>query len=451
VASDPSPPETHDFRWQALFQRARDPIFVLNRRRRFLFVNRAWESLTGVSAAEARGLVCPRRAPAAQDPPDLVIRTLCCPPPEVLKGQPGRSRRQVPPNLTTGRWWDVDFMPFHDERGVLCILGRITNLPQDGPAPASTLPEKLAGLREATAQRYGLDQLMSNHPALQCVVEQVRLASQTRVSVLIRGEPGTGKHWVARTIHYLGPGREATCAVIACARLPLAALAFVLFGPGSSAWRTAGATLYLQEPQHLPRDLQARLAAEVREWSASGGPRGLAGFSTDPLQEVRAGRLLEELSCVLGTVVVSLPPLRERLEDLPLLVERLLVRAHAEGGRRITGLTAEAWELLRAYSWPGNLRELYAVLRSACGHTWHDRIEASHLPASLRLAVRLDQTAGPTAERTLPLDQLLEQAERRLILLALRRAQGNRSRAAEILAIWRPRLLRRMEMLGIDS
>jgi DNA-binding NtrC family response regulator len=164
---------------------------------------------------------------------------------------------------------------------------------------------------------------------------------------------------------------------------------------------------------------------------------------------VRAGRLLEELACALGTLVIEVPPLRARREDLPGLVERLLQRASSGSEVRVTGLAPDAWEVVRAYPWPGNLRELYGALRTAQGRAYGERIAATDLPAPVRRAVHLEQTPGGPSERKLPLDQLLEQAERRLIELALRRARGHKTRAAEILAIWRQRLTRRMEALGI--
>src|SRR5438309_10263190 len=99
-----------DFRWQALFQRAGEPVFLLNRRRRILFVNRAWEELTGLSAAEARGLQCLRRPSLPQDPWDVVIRAVCCPPLEVLQGKPARTRRLVLRADAAPRWWDVEFL-----------------------------------------------------------------------------------------------------------------------------------------------------------------------------------------------------------------------------------------------------------------------------------------------------------------------------------------------------
>jgi transcriptional regulator with PAS, ATPase and Fis domain len=446
-----NPESAADFRWQALFRRTREPLFLLNRQRRFLFVNRAWEELTGLSAVEARGLQCLRRSSLPQDPWDIVIRAACCPPPEVLQGKLGRARRLVPRADTAPRWWDIDFFPLHEPKGLLCVLGKITPLPPSVAATLPPLPEKLVALRERMAQRYSLDQLASQLPTFQRVIEQVHLAGQTRIPVLLLGEPGTGKHWVARTIHYQGSMREGTFAALDCARLPAARLAAVLFGESSPGRRPNLGTRYLKEPSFLARDLQAQLCADLRETEEDFGPRIIAGCSTDPQEEIRAGRLAEDFYCRLSTLSISLPPLRERQADLPILVERLLQRSNHGNEHPITGLTSGAWELLRAYSWPGNLRELYTILQSACRRTTSDRIDASHLPAKLRLAVRLEQMPQPMPEHPMRLDEILEQAERRLILSALRKANGNRSRAAELLSIWRPRLLRRMEALGINE
>lgn len=440
-----------DFRWQALFQRAREPVFLLNRRRRILFVNRAWESLTGVSAAEARGLQCLRRSSLPHDPWDVVIRAVCCPPLEVLHGKPSRTRRLVPRAESTPDWWDVEFLPLHAEVGLLCVLGKITPLPRVDVAPAPPLPEKLVALRERTAQRYGFDQLGSTLAAFQRVVEQVHLASQTQVPVLIMGEPGTGKQWIARTIHHQGTLREGTFAAFDCARLPTAVLSGVLFGESGSGRHCRAGTKYLREPSLLSRELQIQLCAYLGEAKAGLQARIIAGCGAAPEAEIRAGRLTEELYCRLSTLVISLPPLRDRQADLSDLVERLLQRINSGSERPVTGLTPEAWELLHAYAWPGNLRELYAVLQSAAQRATSDRIEANQLPARLRLIVRLEQTPRPVPERLIRLDQILEQAERRMIVMALRKAHGNRSRAAELLSIWRPRLIRRIEALGIEE
>ncbi|HEV3263345.1 MAG TPA: sigma 54-interacting transcriptional regulator [Gemmataceae bacterium] len=437
-------------RWQSFFQRAAEPLFLLNRQRRILFVNTAWEALTGLAAAQARGLVCTRRAPAEPGPWDVLAGALA-PPPEVLDGQFGRARRLVPAAADARHVWDIEYLPLRDDRGLLCILGKVAAVTVERAAQTALLPEPLVALRAQVAGRYGLDQLAGQVPALRRVADQVRLARQTRSPVLIVGEPGTGKQWLARTIHHQGTG-GGTFAALDCTGLPPQALAPVLFGDGGLARQEAAGMLYLKEPSRLPRDLQARLCdllAAASAPAATAGPRVAAGCCADPDQEVRAGRLLEELSCALGTLVIHMPPVRERQADLPGLVDRLLDRANAAGEGRVTGLTPAAWDVVRAYPWPGNLRELYGVLAAARARAGGERIDAADLPAYLRLAVSLERTPAPAPARSLPLDQILEQAERRLIVLALRLARGNKSRAADLLAIWRPRLHRRMEALGI--
>ncbi len=459
-----------DFRWQALFQRSRDPLFLLNRQRRFLFANRAWEELTGLTATEVRGVSCPRRA-SATDPRDVQVRAACCPPAEVLEGRAGHARRLVPGGNGTA-WWDVHFLPLQEENGLLGILGRITPLPA---ASKSTLPvhaalselreqlaarlppeqrealwrpEKLLALRERFLRAHSLAWLPDSIPALRRVAEQARLASQSRVPALILGEAGTGKQWLARTIHLEGPRREQPFVTLDCARLPVDALADVLF---AETGRVRVGTVYLREPVRLPRELQQRLLARLQEESDDNAPRILAGSSLDPADAVRSGQMLDELHHALAVLVLHLPPLRSRSAELLALVQRMLERANEEGERPLQELTAAAWDVLRTYRWPGNLRELYEVLAVARRHAAKDRIDVSDLPAALRLAVGLEKVAGPASERALPLDHLLEEAERRLIQLALRRAKNNKTQAAELLAVWRPRLIRRMEALGIPS
>jgi transcriptional regulator with PAS, ATPase and Fis domain len=446
----PQPKSAPDFRWQALFQRTHEPLFLLNRQRRFLFVNHAWEELTGLSAVEARGLQCLRRPSLPQDPWDLVIRAVCCPPPEVLHGKMGRARRLVPRTGAGPHWWDIEFLPVLEAKGLLGVLGKITALPAS-VAATPPLPEKLVALRERLRQRYNWDQLASKLPAFQRVLHQARLASQTATPVLLLGEPGTGKHWLARTIHYQSTMCEGVFAALDCARLPPELSAAVLFGDSSPGRRPCPGTRYLKEAACLSRELQMQLTACLGENEENSGPRFIAGCSSDVEEAIRSGRLVEEFACAFGTLSISLPPLRERLADFPLLVERFLERINSGNSRSVTGLTSEAWDVLRAYGWPGNLRELYMVIQSACQRTSGERIDATHLPAKLRLAVRLERIPEPLPEQPLRLDDILEQAERRLILSALRKANGNRSRAAELLSIWRPRLLRRMEALGIND
>jgi transcriptional regulator with AAA-type ATPase domain len=438
----------NDLRWRswAPFQRAAEPIFVLNRHRRIVFVNRAWEQLTGLPLAEARQITCRRRRHSSEVWEEL-LGQLLRPPEEVLDGQPAHARKLVPRFDPARRAWDIDFLPFRSEDGLLFVLGRITPHSAVADSGPAALPEGALALRETVLRRHGLGSLASDVPAMRRVIDQVRLAAQVRVPVLIVGERGTGKQWLARAVHAMSAERSRPFVALDCARLPPTALAGVLLGDGELAGPRDIGTLYLSEPTSLPRELQQRLAALLAANEPGHGPRVLAGLCGSAEEQVRAGRLLDELASGLATLTIGLPPLRERREDLPRLVEELLPRAGSAADRPVTALTPAAWDVLRSYSWPGNIAELYAVLVGACGRATGERIDAAELPLFLRL--------GPgrpaAAERPLPLKELLEGAERRLIELALRRAGGNKTRAAELLAVWRPLLLRRMSALGIPD
>jgi arginine utilization regulatory protein len=435
------------FRWQALLQRCAEPLFVLDRRGRLLFVNSAWETLTGMTKEQAHVLVCrAQKLIPGDDSLETILGHALTPPPEVRQGGMGRVRRCLH-GRGTARWWEVDFLPLlqQGERGGYLLVGRIRPLSVE-TATALPLSEKLVNLRQRRLERFPLAAWDSSLPGMRRLVEQARLASQVTTPVLLVGEAGTGKQTLARTIHYLSARREGSCAVLDCEHVPSAALAALLFGPRGG--REHLAAVYLREPASLPRDVQLRLYEMIcADSQGAAGPRILAGCRQRPEQAVREGRLLEELACALGTLVLEIPPLRQRCTDLPLLVERLLPRASGEV--RVTSLSAEAWTLLRSYAWPGNVRELYHVLRTACARANGEQLRAVDLPSELRRAVEREQTPTPPRPEALPLEQLLEEAERRLIQLALQRTHGKKAAAARLLSIPRPRLWRRMLKLGI--
>jgi DNA-binding NtrC family response regulator len=205
----------------------------------------------------------------------------------------------------------------------------------------------------------------------------------------------------------------------------------------------APAAYYLREPGLLRADAQIKLAEQLEEGA---GPRVYAGCSSTQAP------LLPRLRDVLSVLRVRLPELRESMEALPQLVEWMLSRLNDEGGFLADGIAPAALDVLRAHNWPGHLTELFAVLRSARaqaaqGATQAGRIEREHLPLALRVAS--EPVAGPP--RPIQMEHVLEQAERRMIRLALERAGGNRTLAAELLSIPRARLLRRIEALGIGE
>ncbi|HYV34360.1 MAG TPA: sigma 54-interacting transcriptional regulator, partial [Gemmataceae bacterium] len=403
-----------DFRWAAFFQRSTEPLFVLNRRRQILFVNRVWEGLTGLVGRDVYKRVCKRQRDAEPGSIEAVLNALS-PSREVMAGRQIRARRLIVQPGSAPVWWDVDYFPLLGPHGLLGIVGKIhvvQSVPTSRPQP---LPEKLTALRQRLVATYGLQHLPTEVPAMRRVAEQLRLASGATVPVLLVGESGAGKEWLARTIHHESAQRENPFVALDCGHLPDKALAWALFGPPGFAQR-AGATLYLQEPFHLPRELQSRLCEHfTRQTEDAGRPRLLAGTTAAS----DGGRWLEEFHCLLSPVTIQVPPLRERVVNLPFFVDRLLERASSGRDTPVSGLSDESWELVRAYSWPGNLHELYAVLAAACRRAKSNRVEAADLPWFLR-------TPGPVPERTIPLDKILEQVERRLLQWALAAAKGNK-------------------------
>jgi len=283
----PDSTDKAEFRWQKFFQRTSDPFFLLNRQRRVLFVNRAWAELTGLTLQQARELTCRRQKPAAPDNPwQDVLEHVLCPPPEVLEGKPGRSRRFIPGAEAARRWWDIEFFPLRDGDGLLAILGRIVIVPISGPAHTIPLPERIVALRQQVAQRYSLDSLTGSLPSMHRVVEQVRLASRVTAGVLLVGEAGTGKQWVARTIHQQGPRAEHAFVSLDCTGLPVGTLSSVLFGERGLVRASRVGTVYLREPSNLPRDLQLRLCEWLMQTASAGkatGPRMIAGCRNHPI------------------------------------------------------------------------------------------------------------------------------------------------------------------------
>jgi len=437
--------------WQKVFVHSTDAIFLLNRQKRLLFVNPAWETLTGLSAHEVLGVTCRRRPRTAASTLLEEIQSILAPPREILHGGPAVEHRRLAPHAlpahsTAGvsgeaaRWWDVSFWPMSDSKGVSCIVGKITVVAAAGLLTEQPLPENIVAVRQRFYEHFVLDD-DSGSPEIQRVREQVSLAAQTRSPVVMVGETGTGKHWHARIIHRHSDRRELPFVRLDCGRLPRLVLAEGVFGTHGLLRRHASGTVYLRDPAALPREMQATLAVML-ENSGEAGPRFITGFcgNQDGIAiDLKRGRLLPELFAALGPIVIQLPPLRQRLGDIQRLAEHFLQRCGSE-----LPLAADALQTLNAHAWPGNLHELQRVLAGAARTATGERLEANDLPFYLRA------TPLPV-ERKLPLDAILEQVERRLLIVALRLAQDNKTRAAEILSIWRPRLLRRMQALGFAN
>src|SRR5262245_13171189 len=206
--------EPEDFRWHAFFQRCTEPLFLLNRQSYLLFVNQVWERLTGLTDEQAHRLYCnrPEPAPAGADW-RTVLSHLLTPTEEARTRAAGRCRRRVPAHDgQPSSWCDIDFFPFHDDKGWRGLLGKITPVdgPPDGRLPVADwpLPEAVVELRQRHARRHGLDLWNSPLPAVTRVARQARAAGRLAAPVLLVGEQGTGKRTLARAIHHQSDRQE---------------------------------------------------------------------------------------------------------------------------------------------------------------------------------------------------------------------------------------------------
>jgi transcriptional regulator with PAS, ATPase and Fis domain len=319
-------------------------------------------------------------------------------------------------------------------------------------------------LRRHLNATFTCEDIVSKSPAMRGVRELLPLVANSDSTVLIEGEPGTGKELVARAIHNLGPRREAPFIAVNCGALPETLVESELFGhvrgaftdaksdkPGRFAMAERG-TLLLDEIGDISSATQVKLlrVLQEREYLPLGGSRPkkadvriLAATNRDLALDVMNGRFRQDLFYRLNVVRIVLPPLRSRLEDIPLLVNHFIERFNAQQGRRIQGISERAMASLIGYGFPGNVRELENAIEHAFVVCGGSTLRLEDLPAHIRGASimprrRATATTGP-----------LESAEAMAIRDALARHGGNRTRAASDLGISRNTLWRKMKKHGI--
>jgi two-component system response regulator AtoC len=324
-------------------------------------------------------------------------------------------------------------------------------------------------------QRTGYGEFIGHSDALGPLFADLRrLEGVSAPTVLILGESGTGKDVVARTLHARGPRRDAMFVEIDCTSLPEQLMESELFGYEKSAFTDAkqakrglfevasGGIVFLDEIGELALPLQAKLlrALENRTFKRIGGLANLkldagivAATNRDLKKEVAAGRFREDLYYRLNVITLKLPSLRERRDDIPLLVSHFLARFNPQFGRAVEGVDGDAMALLASYDWPGNVRELKNVLERLVILGTDGRITAADLPAEIRFAHISPPSTTSTGTFTFTLPEggvNLEQIERELVVQALARTQGNQSAAAKLLGISRFQLRNRIEKFGLS-
>ena len=305
--------------------------------------------------------------------------------------------------------------------------------------------------------------IIAESPAMKSVLKLVERIGPADANVLIMGENGTGKEVITRVLHSISSRRSKPLISVNAGALAEGVFESELFGHVRGAFTdaksdrvgrfelAAGGTLFLDEIGNVPLNLQAKLlrVIETGEFERVGSSktqkvnvRLLSATNADLHAEVAQGRFRQDLLFRLNTVEIRLPPLRDRLEDIPVLAEHFL-RIHRERYRRpIVGFTPEALEALRHHLWPGNVRELDHVIERAV------LMSMGHVVTAFDLALE----ATPDARLSARLEEMsLEDAERLLIKKALARFEGNANRAAEALGLSRSALYRRLQKYGLGS
>jgi DNA-binding NtrC family response regulator len=318
--------------------------------------------------------------------------------------------------------------------------------------------ERLETLREVKALRRQLREhgtfgtMIGNSPEMRKIYSVVEQAAPTSASVLITGESGTGKELVAQTIHQLSPRAAFPFVAINCAAIPETLLESEIFGHEKGAFTGAAdrrqgcfeladrGTLFLDEIGEMTPATQVKLlrVLQERRFRRLGGRneqsvdvRVIAATNVDPVEAVAKGKLREDLFYRLNVFALALPPLRERKDDLPLLVQAFVSEFNARNQKSIAGVDQQAMRMLEQYNWPGNVRELRNVIERATILAPGPFIEPKHLPPSL-LNEPLPQHQPQVA---LAPGTTVEEAERRLIMMTLEHTRDNKTRAAEILGI----------------
>jgi DNA-binding NtrC family response regulator len=336
--------------------------------------------------------------------------------------------------------------PF-EEDDLLSVVGRALE--------RRSLEREVVFLRSELARRHDVGEIVGHHPEMQKLFRLIAQVARTATTVLITGESGTGKELVARAIHRQSPRRDKPFVPVNPAALSETLLESELFGHEKGSFTGAfqrklgklemaqGGTLFLDEIGTLKAELQSKLlrVLQEREIERVGGTRTIridvrviAATNVDLKQAVATRAFREDLYYRLNVMPIAVPPLRDRRDDVPLLVEHFVRRYNAEMNKQVEGLSPEAMTVLREYPWPGNVRELQNIIERLVGLVDTPVIGVNDLPLDVLLpdsAVRLRQA------ETLPLRQATEEFEKQIVMRVLERVRWNRSEAARILGIHR--------------
>ncbi len=322
-------------------------------------------------------------------------------------------------------------------------------------------------LREQIDEKYGFENIIAHSPGMMRILDTVRRVSSSDLPVLILGESGTGKELLAGAIHRNSRRSEGRFVPINCAGLSETLLEDELFGHVKGAYTGAtgdragrfehadGGTLFLDEIGDMSQAMQAKLLrvlenGEVVRVGANEAirvdVRVISATNADLAERVAEKKFREDLYFRIKGVTIDIPPLRERREDIPLLIDHFIRQANERREEKIEGVTPEARRVLMSYPWPGNVRQLRNVVENMCVLAAGEKLTVDDLPAEVH---------SPPGGDDQPLAQLagisIEEAEKELIRNTLKMVEGNREQAAKILGIGERTLYRKIKEYGLKE
>lgn len=431
----------------AILESISDGVFTVDLNWHITSFNRAAEEITGIPGEEAIGCRCSDVLRASMCQTDCALkRTL-----DTGKPIIGRSAfiidaegARIPISISTA--------VLRDENG--SIIG--------GAETFRDLSE-VEALREKLEASYRVGDMISRSPRMQKVFEVLPAVAASPSTVLIGGETGTGKELLARTIHSLSPRAEGPFVAVNCSALPDSLLESELFGYKAGAFTSAnkdkpgrfalaeGGTLLLDEIGEMSPALQVRLLRVLQDHvyeplgatgSETADVRVIAATNRNLRDLIRKGSFREDLYYRINVVPLKLPPLRERKEDIPLMIDQFVERFNRSQHRSVTGPSPETLALLMAHDWPGNVRELENVIERSFILCGDGEIRIEHLPEELAGRHRSHRSRDMRNTRRV--------TDTEAIIAALKRNNYNRLAAARELGVHKSTLFRKIKKLGIE-
>jgi two-component system response regulator HydG len=358
------------------------------------------------------------------------------------------------------------------QKGAATYLKKPVNMEElravvDKAAQRLEMARGLTELRRRLNERYGFEQIIGNSPRMRAIFDIMRQISPTTATVLIYGQTGTGKELVAQTIRNNSRRKNKPFVALNCSALSESILESELFGHVKGAFTGAvadrrgrfeyadGGTIFLDDVADMPISTQVKLLRVLEEQEitrvGSNEPikvnvRLIAATNRDLEKEVDAGRFRKDLYFRLKVVTITLPPLKERKEDIPLLIDAFIREYSQKHEKEIKGIEPEAVNILCDYRWPGNVRELKNALETMVVLASSDMLKAEDIPGNILSSVR----TAPQPEPAISAGMTLEEAEKELIKNTLALVDGNRKEAAKRLGIGERTLYRKIERYDLS-